>query len=149
MISQALPREGSGATRSEHRRYPRCGWSGVPPWPSRPSTSLNQPTPDGNGKRGTPKLPKAHHLSTFHEPLDWSIENSCHYIIDWNFDEDRSRIRKGYGSENVTRLRRFAVSIIKCKGVRSVPQKMRQLTRNVRSVFDYLRMTENSCRHAL
>lgn len=22
------------------------------------------------------------------------IENSCHYIIDWNFDEDRSCIRK-------------------------------------------------------
>jgi predicted transposase YbfD/YdcC len=34
----------------------------------------------------------------------WSIENSCHYIIDWNFDEDRSRIRKGHGPENITRL---------------------------------------------
>jgi predicted transposase YbfD/YdcC len=75
----------------------------------------------------------------------WSIENSCHYIIDWNFDEDRSRIRKGHGPENITRLRRFAISIIKSKDVRSVPQKMRQLMRNVRLVFDYLRMTENSC----
>lgn len=74
----------------------------------------------------------------------WSIENSCHYVIDWNYDEDRSRIRKGYGPENITRLRRFAISIIKSKGVRSVAQKMRQLTRNVRSVFDYLRMTKNS-----
>ncbi|MEE8399866.1 MAG: ISAs1 family transposase [Desulfobacterales bacterium] len=79
----------------------------------------------------------------------WSIENGCHYIIDWNFDEDRSRICKGYGPENVTRLRRFAVSIIKSKGARSVPQKMRQLTRDIRSVFDYLRMTGNSCRRAL
>jgi predicted transposase YbfD/YdcC len=75
----------------------------------------------------------------------WTIENSCHYIIDWNFDEDRSRIRTGYGPENVTRLRRFAVGVIKSKGVRSVAQKMRELTRNVRSVFDYLRMTKNSC----
>jgi predicted transposase YbfD/YdcC len=75
----------------------------------------------------------------------WSIENSCHYIIDWNFDEDRSRIRTGYGPENITRLRRFAISLIKSKGVRSVAQKMRQLTRNIRLVFDYLRMTENSC----
>ena len=75
----------------------------------------------------------------------WSIENSCHYIIDWNYDEDRSRIRTGYGPENITRLRRFAISLIKSKGVRSVAQKMRQLTRNVRLVFDYLRMTENSC----
>ena len=78
-----------------------------------------------------------------------SIENSCHYIIDWNYDEDRSRIRTGYGPENITRLRRFAISVIKSKGVRSVAQKMRQLTRNVRLVFDCLRMTENSCACAL
>jgi predicted transposase YbfD/YdcC len=75
----------------------------------------------------------------------WTIENCCHYILDWNYDEDRSRIRTGYGPENVTRLRRFAVGVIKSKGVRSVAQKMRELTRNVRSVFDYLRMTKNSC----
>ncbi len=75
----------------------------------------------------------------------WSIENCCHYIIDWNYHEDRSRISKGHGPENITRLRRFAVSIIKSKGVRSVSQKMRQLCFNVRLVFDYLRMTDNSC----
>ncbi|MGW8303967.1 MAG: ISAs1 family transposase [Desulfobacterales bacterium] len=75
----------------------------------------------------------------------WCIENSCHYIIDWNYHEDRSRIRTGYGPENITRLRRFAITIIKSKGVRSVAQKMRHLARNVRLVFDYLRMTENTC----
>jgi predicted transposase YbfD/YdcC len=74
----------------------------------------------------------------------WTIENECHYIIDWNYDEDRSRIRTGNGPENMTRLRRFAVGVIKAKGVRSVAQKMRQLTQNVRAVFDYLRMTKNS-----
>ena len=79
----------------------------------------------------------------------WSIENSCHYIIDWNYDEDRSRIRTGHGPENITRLRRFAISIIKSKAVRSVPQKMRQLMGNIRLVFDYLRMTKNSSFSAL
>jgi len=74
----------------------------------------------------------------------WSIENSCHYIIDWNFDEDRSRIRTGYGPENVSRLRRFAVGLIKSKGVRSVSQKMQQLNRNTRAVFDFFRMTKNA-----
>jgi predicted transposase YbfD/YdcC len=77
----------------------------------------------------------------------WSIENSCHYILDWNYDEDRSRIRTGYGPENITRFRRFAVGVIKAKGVHSVAQKMRQLTRNVRLVLDYLRMTKNTCPH--
>lgn len=75
----------------------------------------------------------------------WCIENSCHYIIDWNFHEDRSRICKGYGPENITRLRRFAVGIIKSKGACNVAQKMRQLGCSVRMVLDYLRMTKNSC----
>jgi predicted transposase YbfD/YdcC len=54
----------------------------------------------------------------------WSIENSCHYIIDWSYDEDRSRIRKEHGPETITRLRRSAIRVIKSKGVPSVPQKM-------------------------
>jgi len=75
----------------------------------------------------------------------WTIENSCHYIIDWNYDEDRGRIRTGHGPENITRLRRFAIGVIKSKGVTSVAQKMRDLSFNTRLVFDYLRMTNNSC----
>ena len=74
----------------------------------------------------------------------WAIE-SCHYMLDWNYDEDRSRISTGYGPENITRLRRFAIGVIKSRGAPSVAQKMRQLTRHVRLVFDYLRMTENAC----
>lgn len=52
----------------------------------------------------------------------------------------------GYGPENITRLRRFAIGVIKSKKVHSVAQKMRELTRNVQLVFDYLRMTSNACR---
>ncbi len=39
----------------------------------------------------------------------WCIENSCHYILDWLYDEDRCRIRTQYGPENISRLRRFAI----------------------------------------
>jgi len=74
----------------------------------------------------------------------WVIE-SCHHIIDWNYDEDRGRIRTGYGPENITRLRRFAIGVLKSKGCGGVAEKMRRLTMNVRLVFDYLRMSENSC----
>jgi len=77
----------------------------------------------------------------------WSIENSCHYILDWNYDEDRCRIRTGHGPENITCLRRFAIGLIKSKGVKNVAQKIRHLNRNTRLVFDYLRMTTNSCIH--
>jgi predicted transposase YbfD/YdcC len=76
----------------------------------------------------------------------WTIENRCHYVIDWNFDEDRCRIRTGYGPENMSRLRRFAVGVIQCfsKEKTSVAEKTRRLNRNTRLVFDYLRMTSNS-----
>lgn len=74
----------------------------------------------------------------------------CHYVIDWNFDEDRSRIRTGHGPENVSRLRRFAVGILHhfSDGKTSVTQKMAHLNRNIRLVFDYLRMTRNSVGNA-
>ena len=80
----------------------------------------------------------------------WTIENRCHYVIDWNFDEDRSRIRTGFGPENVTRLRRFAVGVLNLfsNGKTSIAEKMAKLNRNTRMVFDYLRMTENSTRKA-
>ena len=75
----------------------------------------------------------------------WAIE-SVHYLIDWNYDEDRSRIRTGFGPENITRLRRFAVGILKSfqKPAQSVAEMMRTLCFRTRLVFDYLRMTENS-----
>lgn len=76
----------------------------------------------------------------------WVIENRCHYIIDWNYDEDRSRIRTGHGPENITRLRRFAVALIQSKPGRKVAETLRLLNRNTRLLFDYLLMTKNSRR---
>ena len=77
----------------------------------------------------------------------WGIE-SVHYIIDWNYDEDRSRIRSGFGPENITRLRRFAVGILKSfqKRRQSIASMMLKLAFNTRLVFDYLRLTRNSTR---
>jgi hypothetical protein len=68
----------------------------------------------------------------------WRIE-SVHYIIDWNYDEDRSRIRTGFGPENITRLRRFAVGILKSfqKPAQSIAEMMRKLCFRTRLVFDY------------
>jgi len=58
----------------------------------------------------------------------WAIE-SLHYIIDWNYDEDRSRIRTGFGPENITRLRRFAIGVLKSfqKPAQSISAMMRSL----------------------
>ena len=80
----------------------------------------------------------------------WKVE-SIHNILDNAFDEDRLRIRTGHGPANTTRLRRFAIGLIKARHD-CVAAAMRRLDRHPRRVFDYLRMTENSRRprkHAL
>lgn len=42
----------------------------------------------------------------------WGIENTLHWTLDVTFNEDQSRIRKGYGADNFALLRRFAVSLV-------------------------------------
>ncbi len=76
----------------------------------------------------------------------WSVENGCHYTLDWNWDEDRCTIRTGHGPANITAPRRFAIGAIKAKSHDTVAATIQRLARNVRLVFDYLRMTENSRR---
>ena len=44
----------------------------------------------------------------------------------------------------VARLRRFAIGLIKSSTKDGIAQKMRQLCRSPRLVFDYLRMSLNS-----
>ncbi|MFZ0789626.1 MAG: hypothetical protein WAM94_08385 [Chromatiaceae bacterium] len=74
----------------------------------------------------------------------WCIENSCHHILDWNWDEDRATLRTGYAPENITALRRFAIGILRARSRDTVVASIQRLARNVRWVFDYLRMTGNS-----
>ena len=73
----------------------------------------------------------------------WGIEVH-HYILDWNWDEDRCRLRVGHGHENMTRLGRFAVGLIEANGDDSVAATIAKLARRVRRVFDYFLMTGNS-----
>ena len=76
----------------------------------------------------------------------WTIE-ATHHILDWSFDEDRSRIRTGHGPENMTRLRRFAIGLIQGRGF-GVAETMRNLARNPRRVLDFLKMTANASQRA-
>lgn len=75
----------------------------------------------------------------------WCIE-SMHYVIDWNYHEDRCRIRTGFGPENVTCLRRLAISVLRSfqQSNQTIAEMMRKLCFRSRMVFDYLRMTTNS-----
>ncbi len=90
----------------------------------------------------TPESAHAKRLLAFNRE-HWGVE-ACHYILDWNWDEDRCTLRTGHGPENMTRLRRFAIGLIKSKRPDSVAATIRKLARNTRIVFDYLRMTDNA-----
>ena len=54
---------------------------------------------------------KAEHLCELAR-AHWSVE-SAHYILDTEFEEDRSTIRKGYGMENMSLLRKIAFNVIR------------------------------------
>lgn len=43
----------------------------------------------------------------------WGIENSLHWVMDVTFGEDASRIHKDHGGENVSWLRRLAITLLK------------------------------------
>jgi hypothetical protein len=75
------------------------------------------------------------------------------YILGWNWGKDRCPIRTGHGPANIIALRRYAIGAtgatgaIKAKSGDTVSATSQRLARNVRLVFDYMSMTENSrCR---
>lgn len=43
----------------------------------------------------------------------WGIENKLHWVLDMAFREDECRVRKGYGAENLARLRHIALNLLK------------------------------------
>ncbi len=43
----------------------------------------------------------------------WGIENSLHWVLDVTFDEDQSRARERRLADNLSWLRRFAISLLK------------------------------------
>ena len=42
----------------------------------------------------------------------WAIENTCHWVLDVTYQEDQSRVRKGYGAENLSRLKRLTLNML-------------------------------------
>lgn len=43
----------------------------------------------------------------------WGIENKLHWVLDVAFHEDACRVRRGHGAENLSRLRRIALNLLK------------------------------------
>ena len=41
----------------------------------------------------------------------WGVENSLHWVLDVDFHDDQSRLRKGHGAQNMALARHFAINL--------------------------------------
>lgn len=57
----------------------------------------------------------------------WSIENSLHHVLDVSFNEDQSRVRKGHGPENLSRLRRLTANLLQRNAKKKSIRKQRKI----------------------
>jgi len=57
----------------------------------------------------------------------WQIENSLHWCLDVSFREDMSRVRKGHAAENLSRIRRLALSLLKHETTAKIGLKGKRL----------------------
>jgi len=57
----------------------------------------------------------------------WGVENGLHWALDVSFDEDHSRARVGCAAENLSRLRRIALNMLKLE---TSGTKKRSIERN-------------------
>ena len=57
----------------------------------------------------------------------WGIENTLHWQLDVDFNEDQSRLRKGHGATNMAIVRHFAFNLVQSAG--EPPARSRPLSR--------------------
>ncbi len=115
----------NGHGRKDKRHYVLAKWPDDFPsknqWPSLKAIGMAVRTterPDGTTTGDVRYFISSAFLSgkRFAEAVrgHWGIENSLHWVLDVTFDEDRSRTRKRRMADNLSWLRRFAISLLKC-----------------------------------
>jgi predicted transposase YbfD/YdcC len=57
----------------------------------------------------------------------WAIENRLHWVLDVTFGDDQSRLRKGYGAQNMAIVRHFALNLVRAATDRRSIKSRRKL----------------------
>ena len=57
----------------------------------------------------------------------WGIENNLHWVLDYAFDEDSNRTRKGNSAANMAVIRHIALNLIKADKSSKIGIKNRRL----------------------
>lgn len=59
----------------------------------------------------------------------WGIENGLHWVLDLQFKEDQSRLRRGHGATNMAMVRHLALNLIRAMpGKHSIKAKRKLAT---------------------
>lgn len=66
----------------------------------------------------------------------WGVENGLHWTLDVGFNEDQCRVREGYAAENLARLRRIALNLLKSET--TVKAGIKAKSKNAGWSHDYL-----------
>lgn len=97
-------------------------------WPGLSALIAVQRTRESTGANGKPKISTERHY--YISSLDrrtkakrlagyvrghWSVENNLHWQLDVSFREDERRNRKGHGAENLSRITRMALNLLKAE----------------------------------
>lgn len=61
----------------------------------------------------------------------WAIENSLHWVLDVQFKDDLSRVRKGHGAQNMALVRHFAINLVRAaKDKKSIKTRRKRASWN-------------------
>lgn len=72
----------------------------------------------------------------------WMIENRLHFVRDTTFAEDASKIRTGYGPQNMATLRSFAINVLRAAGHAKIAAGIREMSYEpFRRPLDLLELT--------
>jgi predicted transposase YbfD/YdcC len=89
-------------------------------WPKLDGVGMVERTRDINGKISTERAyyigsKGIAHAESFATAArgHWGIENSLHWVLDVTFREDECRVRKGHAPQNLSALRKFALTLLR------------------------------------
>lgn len=71
----------------------------------------------------------------------WNVENNLHWVLDVNFDEDKSRKRKGYSAENFALTNKIVINLLNKEQSCKLSMTHKRLRANYDS--DYLKQLLN------
>ena len=83
---------------------------------------------------------KAHRAVRGH----WGIENSLHWVLDVGFNEDQSRLRKGFGAKNMAVVRHFALNLVRSAKDKKSIKLRRKLAEWTQNYLEQLLNPQNS-----